>query len=297
MQPLILDRKSTVKRDPAPSRIAYRLQRLWLTPVFRSLLRTGVPAFAVVAGAAIFASDEARVEMLTQKVTEIRRSIEERPEFMVNLLALDGASEEVAQDIREILPLDFPVSSFDLDLEAMRRTVMQLDAVMDAQLRIRSGGILDLAVTERVPVVVWRSRDAVELLDIEGHRVAPITTTEFSTDLPIVTGEGADKAVPEALRLLATAGVLGDRVRGLVRMGARRWDLVLTRDQRILLPEKQPEIALERVIAIDQARELLGRDIVQVDMRHATRPTVRLSEHAVTEMRRMKNIELGEDRG
>ncbi|APX90566.1 cell division protein FtsQ [Brevirhabdus pacifica] len=297
MQPLILDRKSAIKRDPAPSRVAYRLQRLWLTPMFRSLLRTGVPAFLVVGAAAIFVSDEARVDMLTQKVTDIRRSVEERPEFMVNLLTLDGASDEVAQDIREILPLDFPVSSFDLDLEEMRQTVLGLDAVLDAQLRVRSGGILDIAVTERVPVVVWRSRDAVELLDVAGHRVAPITTHRFSTDLPIISGEGADRAVAEALRLLESASVLGERVRGLVRMGERRWDLVLTGDQRILLPETQPELALERVLALHQARELLSRDIVAVDMRHGKRPTIRLTEHAVEEMRRMKNIELGENRG
>ena len=44
-------------RDPAPSRTAYRIQRLWLTPLFRSLLRTGLPAFALAFGALWLISD------------------------------------------------------------------------------------------------------------------------------------------------------------------------------------------------------------------------------------------------
>ena len=32
-----------LRRDPAPSRWAYRMQRLWLTPMFRVLCRVGLP--------------------------------------------------------------------------------------------------------------------------------------------------------------------------------------------------------------------------------------------------------------
>ena len=39
---------------------------------------------------------------------------------MVDLMSIEGASDEVQADLREILPIDFPLSSFDLDLEAIR---------------------------------------------------------------------------------------------------------------------------------------------------------------------------------
>ena len=41
------------------------------------------------------------------------------------------------------------------------------------------------------------------------------------------------KTVPEALEILHSTGGLAPRVRGLVRMGQRRWDLVLDRGQII----------------------------------------------------------------
>ena len=42
-------------------------------------------------------------------------------------------------------------------------------------------------------------------------------------------------------------------LRGLVRVGDRRWDLVLDRNQKIMLPEQNAPAALERLIALDKA--------------------------------------------
>jgi cell division protein FtsQ len=84
-------------------------------------------------------------------------------------------------------------------------------------------------------------------------------------------------------------------VRGLVRVGERRWDLVLDRGQRIMLPAERPRRALDRVLAMDGAQDLLARDVTAVDMRLAGRPTLRLAPAAMEEMHRIRRIEWGED--
>jgi len=132
------------RRDPAPSRIAYRLQRLWLTPYFRAIIRFGLPVMAVILAVGWFFNQQANRDAITEKIAEIRRSIEERPEFIVNLMAIDGATDAVSDDIREIVPVDFPVSSFDLDLDGMQARILELDAVARADIRIRQGGILQV---------------------------------------------------------------------------------------------------------------------------------------------------------
>ncbi|MBC55813.1 MAG: cell division protein FtsQ [Confluentimicrobium sp.] len=285
------------KRDPAPTRLAYRLHRLWLTPLFRSLLRVGLPSFCMVFAVGWYLADQQRREELGLVFSDLRRAIEERPEFMVKLMAIDGASGELDQDIREIVPLDFPVSSFDLELEEMRRAILGLDAVAGAGLQIRPGGILQVSIQERIPTVIWRSRDGLELLDGEGHRVAPLGARTDRPDLPLIAGDGADAKVAEALALIEAARPLAGRLRGLVRMGERRWDVVLDRDQRILLPERGAVEALERVIALDQAEDMLERDLMAVDMRNADRPTLRMSPEAVEELRRVKTLETGAIKG
>lgn len=290
MRPL----RRTPTNDPAPSRLNYRLQRWLLTPGVRLFLRAGVP-FAIVFGAvSVYMADQTRRDDFNAAIDGLVRSVQERPEFMVNMMAIDGAGRSVSQDIREVVPLDFPISSFDLDLAEIREAVLDLDPVKDATVRIRPGGVLQIDVTERVPVLVWRTRDGVELLDETGAHVGLLEARSDRPDLPLVAGEGASDRVPEALAILAAASPLRERVRGLVRVGARRWDVVLDREQIILLPERNPVQALDRVLTLSDAYEMLDRDVVQVDMRLGQRPTLRMSQAALESWWQIKQITTGE---
>ncbi|MEO0865637.1 MAG: cell division protein FtsQ/DivIB, partial [Pseudomonadota bacterium] len=258
-------------RDPAPSRLAYKLNRLFLRRGVRLFLRYGLPVLILASLAALWASDPARVEGATDRIAEIKRQIEERPEFMVRMMAVDEASPRVAADVRDVLSLDFPVSSFDLDLDVLRERVEELDAVAGADVRVRSGGVLEVRVTERMPVAVWRHGEALQLIDAEGHRVVGVADRTSRPELPLLVGQGADVAVAEALDLYDVIAPIRDRLRGFVRVGERRWDIVLDRDQRIQLPETGAHQALMRVVTLDGAQDLLARDISAIDFRNPHR--------------------------
>jgi cell division protein FtsQ len=92
------------------------------------------------------------------------------------------------------------------------------------------------------------------------------------------------------LAIIAAAAPIKDRLRGLVRVGERRWDMILDNDQRILLPEDAPVQAVERIIVLHQASDLLARDLALVDMRLGARPSLRLSDNALRELSRIKPI-------
>ena len=113
------------RRDPAPSRLAYRAERLWLTPGFRRAVRVGLPSLLIVASVLGYIGDAGRRAALQQSLVELRESVENRPEFTVSLMAIDGASEPVANAIRSMLPVELPAPSFRLDLEALRATIAQ----------------------------------------------------------------------------------------------------------------------------------------------------------------------------
>lgn len=271
------------RADPSPSRLRYRLERMRLTPAYRRLTRVGLPLLLVAGLAGGYLSDADRRADLSDRIADIRRQIETRPEFMVHLLELDGASAGVQEDIHEIFPYDLPASSFDFDMPAIRAMVEGLPAVARAEMRIRQGGVLHIAVTERVPVALWRTRHGFEVLDITGTAIATVETRSAHPDLPVLSGTGADRAVPQALDILAAAAPLNRPLRGLVRMGERRWDVVLGDGRRVRLPGTGPMRAMERVIVLDKAGDLLERDLVTIDMRLGARPTVRMSENATDE--------------
>ena len=94
------------------------------------------------------------------------------------------------------------------------------------------------------------------------------------------------------MTLVDAAAPLGDRLRGLQRVGERRWDLVLDRNQRILLPAENPVAALERMIALDSASDVLARDISRVDLRLTARPTIRMQARATEERLRIHKLNL-----
>lgn len=284
---------SSVSRDPAPSRLRYRMQRWMLTPGIRLGLRVGMPLALLLAGAGTYLADGDRRAALIQQAVDLRESLEQRPEFLVGVMVIDGASPALSDAIRAAVPLEFPVSSFDLDLEAIRSVIALLDPVKSVAVRIRPGGVLQVDVAERQPVVVWRTPFGVQILDVTGAHVYDLEGRKSRPDLPLIAGDGANREVAEALALFAAATPLNDRLRGLVRIGERRWDVVLNRDQRILLPTDDPVRALERVIALSEAQDMLERDVAVIDMRLAERPTLRMTSDAVQNWWRIRDINQG----
>ncbi|MCW1404358.1 cell division protein FtsQ [Novosphingobium sp. MW5] len=119
-------------------------------------------------------------------------------------------------------------------------------------------------------------------------------TRAARADLPLIAGDGAPEAIAEARALLASAAPILPRIRGLVRVGNRRWDVVLDRNQRIQLPATGAVPALELVVAMTEgAQQLLSRDVTVVDMRNPDRPTLRLTQDAMAELTRNRTLARG----
>jgi cell division protein FtsQ len=270
------------RRDPAPSRWAYRMQRLWLTPGWWAFLRYGVPVLVLAAMVALVIGPQTHRAAAVAAYDNLKAKFVERPEFLVTHLAIDGAAPELSDAVRVRLGLTLPASSFDLDLPALRLKAEELDAIDAADMMIRPGGVLEVRLTERVPVAVWRADKGLSLIDATGHRVAGLEARADRDDLPLIAGLGADRAVAEALALIDAAGSAAPRLRGLVRMGERRWDMVLDRDQRILLPETDPVAALDGLMALNQSQDILARDLIAIDLRDGQKPVLRLSRSAMT---------------
>ncbi|RYH02847.1 cell division protein FtsQ [Salipiger sp. IMCC34102] len=272
-------------RDPAPSKWGYRWQRWMLTPGVRTGLRVGVPLALVLAVGGIWAAQDGNRALVAETFASATEAFRNRPEFIMRSLSVSGADEPLADRITKIAQIDFPVSSFDIDLEALRREISDLEAIAGARVWIGEAGTVRIDVVPRDPVALWRTVEGLRLIDGQGVFSGRVETRAERRDLPLIAGQGAESYIDEALTLFRRAGPISDRVRGLVRRGDRRWDMVLDRGVRIALPSVDPAAALDRVIAMHTATALLDRDVSIVDMRMKTRPTVRVSKDAVTASR------------
>lgn len=282
------------RRDPAPSRLRYRLDRLWLRPGVRRAVNLGLPTLALVLAAwTLLAQFEAKDRAIAA-YQALREAVIHRPQFAVTSIEVPDASADLAEQVRTAAFVSLPTNSLEVDVNAVRDRVEALGAVESARVRVLTSGVLEIRAVERLPVVVWRSDQGVMLLDMGGARVAEIDSRLRRVDLPLIAGAGADAHVAEAVALLAEAAPVRERVRGLVRVGERRWDLVLDRDQAIRLPESDPAAALKHVMALETGEKLFEREVTVVDMRDPRRPMLRLTPFGKEEVTRVRAQAAGE---
>ena len=267
------------KRDPAPSRLGYKFSRWMLSPFIKKLVFFGMPLIILLLPVFIFLKDQNNKNLVEEIVLDFYRKIIERPEFMLSALSIQGSSDSLNAEIREILGLNFPISSFDLDLADLRNRVLSLPPVETAEVRLEGGSILHVKVKEKVPALLLKDDTGIHVLNKNGDYIRPLLSTEYGSKLPVITGEGTQKAAAEAFILFSALYDKLDEVRGLVLVGGRRWNIVLKSGQVIMLPEKKPEQAVQKILILDKAEKILSRDIAVFDFRLPYRITLRFPEN------------------
>lgn len=269
---------------PGPSKVAYRLSRLWKKAWLRraALAIPAIFGLLIVVRLATAPAVHAFVDAQRRAVLE---SLSSRPEFAIRGFRVTGASEALSRAIAGVVRLPTDASSLTLDVDAVQARVAALGGVRSASVTLGPDGMLLIAVDERIPEALWRDTDGtLWLVGREGVRIGPAGPRADHPSLPVVIGQGAPAAMQEALDLFRSVPELHLRLRAFVRVGERRWNVVLDRDMTIKLPAHDAEAALARVMALQYGEELLDRDLTVIDMRLGARPTLRMSADAMETM-------------
>ncbi|MFI5022275.1 MAG: cell division protein FtsQ/DivIB [Alphaproteobacteria bacterium] len=149
---------------------------------------------------------------------------------------------------------------------------------MTASVERRWPQLIYVKLAERSPLALWQQGGKIRLIDTVGTVIEGADTGRYA-NLPFVVGEGAAKAAPAFLAILAQSS-LAKHVQAAVRVGRRRWNLHLVEGIDVRLPESNPEEALARLADLEAKERLFARDIVMIDLRLPDRLVVRLSPEA-----------------
>ena len=278
--------------DPAPSRIAYRIMRLMLIPRLRLIFTLGFPSLLIFCATLGLFININVWENISAIKKNLKLAFVERPEFMIKVASIDGSSDELANEIREILPLDFPVSYFDLDIKYLHKVVNEIPAVASAAIKISAGGVLQINVAEKSPSFIWRKDNIMSVIDETGSFIRIANSRVDYPKLPLVVGEAADLAVSEISSLMQANEYFKDHVRAFIRVGERRWDLILENNVRIMLPQREFLAAFDRLMLMNEAGQLLSGRLSNIDMRLVVRPTVRVDTVSVDPLKTNINGDL-----
>lgn len=208
------------------------------------------------------------------------QGITARTGFAVEQIRVVGNRQTSEIDVLEKLGLNGWTSLIGFDVDTARERIETLPWIENVAVRKVYPHGLEVRIEERQAFAIWQQGSVLSVIEKSGRIIAPFTGAR-NGDLPLIVGAGAPEAAPDFLARLAQFPQLTAKVRGYVRIGGRRWDLKLENGITVKLPEEGEDRAIAELIRMDQENDLLGRDILAVDMRIADRVAVRLSPEAM----------------
>ncbi len=191
---------------------------------------------------------------------------------MTNAPALSDARKH---EVRALIVPDGRHSLLALDPQEVQARIQSLDWVAAARVRRLWPSTLVVEVERRQSYARWRENGQVAVIDANGERLLSERAADHQ-ELPLVVGPGAGRAAQPLLIALESLPQVRTRLRALVRVGDRRWNVELENGAVIALPEMHPAEALIRLEALQHRYALLDRPVAQLDMRAPGRLAVRI---------------------
>jgi cell division protein FtsQ len=172
----------------------------------------------------------------------------------------DKASVEAALGVVRGAPI------LAISLPAMQASLEKITEIRAATVARHLPNRLDIAIEERVPVVLWQSRGQAVLMDADGVVLNRKKYTGLA-DLPLLVGDDAPQHLKEFMGLLQVAPEMTPEILAAIRVGQRRWNIKLKNEVTVLLPAQNPAAAWKRFAELSKREALLSKAIRSVDMR------------------------------
>ena len=97
MQSINLKASLNPDNDPAPSRLSYRIQRLWLTRSFRVLVKNILPLSFLLIIFSLILSSEKTINYLNTYFVKTLDTLAARPELSVKLISIQNSDWPVCK--------------------------------------------------------------------------------------------------------------------------------------------------------------------------------------------------------
>ncbi len=191
--------------------------------------------------------------------------------FGISEVHLTGAHRIAPQTVLATLGFRLGQSIFGADVHAARDRLMAIDWIKNVDVRRRYPDDITVTVTEKQPFALWSDGAGhVWVIEKNGALITDQGYEEFLKSLPHFIGTGAPQGAAEIIGTLPGHRAVTARLKGMQRVGERRWNLLLDNGVIVQLPEKnwQKELGTLESLIVDKG--ILERDVTQIDLRSPT---------------------------
>lgn len=220
----------------------------------------------VVGGAVIWHSGV--IQRTTQSAIAQVMQATAQAGFRIDEITVSGRGRTSMAQVASALGANHGSPILAVDLGQVKDRLEALPSVRAAAVERRLPASLHIAISERQPIAIWQNNGEHMLIDKTG-RVIPGTIAGYE-NLPLMVGDGAGIGADELLAMLDSEPTLAPRVKAAVRVGNRRWNLILddpNEGLEVRLPEEAAEAAWHRLAELERTQGLTSRQVRMVDLR------------------------------
>ncbi len=186
----------------------------------------------------------------------------------------DRTSEEEIFNSLGIFPGE-PI--FEIDMEGAYERLHALPWIKQVSIERHLPSTLFVSITERVPLAIWQHDNALRVIDREGNIIPYQNTKDFS-DLFMVVGEGAQTHAQTLIAMLEAEPNIQSKVVAGIRVGNRRWNLLMDNGIFVNLPEENPFAAFREFSELERRHNILQKGLRVIDMRLPDRLILQLEK-------------------
>ncbi len=274
--------------DPAPSKLFYKVNRLFYKSWFKLLLMT-IFLFSIVLLSIKLLHENINlneeIKLLSEESSALYRGL---TELSINRISVEGAKEPLKKEITILVQKAAAEGFSALKAQSLREKIQKINKVDKAFVKFSTDGLVNVNVVERKEALVFFNKELYEVLDNNGVILSTNPDYEGLSSFPLLVGKNGSKNIRELLLLVNEMGSHKSDVLYYEWVGERRWNVHMKDGLVFKLPENKLNKALELMhMFLNETNKLL-KPIVSVDFRNIDKPIIKFKKIPPLEYNRKK---------
>ena len=262
-------------KDPAPSKLSYKLNRLFYKLWFKTLL---ILILLFLCG--VFAKNflyknidiSAEIKFLREESSELYKDL---TELTISRIVVKGARESLKEEIIMLIKNAANEEFSALKAKSLQEKIKEIKKVEEAIVKFSTDGSVIVNVIERKQVAVFFTNNLYEVLDRNGVVLAVYSDYRGLSKFPLIVGKFGSRNIPDLLTLVNEIGLYGSEVLYYEWVGERRWDVHMKSDIVFKLPEYNMNRGVELMRMFLRETNNYPRPLVSIDLRNLDRPIIK----------------------
>jgi cell division protein FtsQ len=184
--------------------------------------------------------------------------------FKLKNVNISGANYKTKVLIRKNFGMLENDNIFKLSTKEIYKNVMNISWVKSAIVQKYLPNVVNIKIEERIPIAIFQHNSVFSLIDSDGVLIEE--TKSLPRNLPLVSGEKANKKIENILKTISNFEIVRKNLETMTFVRERRWDIVVY-GIKIKLPEKNIDEALD-ILSILLKNGLINKNTAKsVDLR------------------------------